>query len=597
MRFRAPVPADAPAVLAVIAAREEADYGAPEYRLEDLRDEWRGSDLDLACDAQLVENDDGRIVAYAAVRRPGTFAVVAPEHEGRGIGCRLLAWAEGRERAHGRRLHRQWVAAANRRARELLTAAGYQHARSYWRMVRSVERVEPAPAPGLRLRPIDPARDAVSLHALDAASFAGAPDYEPESLSEFREEHFEAHDFAAPLSRVAERDGAIVGFLLARRRDREGVGYVDLLAVDPAHQRQGIGAALLRSAFAAFAQAGLRGAELMVASDNPRALRVYERVGMTIGRQSHVYERRVAERPRRRTALAASRSRWRAYRDVDAAGEPRSFADELDDIASVPFVAAEKRRSLELLELRAGDRVLDVGCGAGGELGTLAEIVGSGGRVVGVERSGALIAQARERDRARAEAIELVQGDAHALPFADGEFDACRADRTIQHLVRPEAALEEMVRVLRPARRVVVTESRWGLVAPSLDQTVTDRVLGAVASAAEQTDWVGDRLPAMFERAGLAGVHSLTTNYTTSGAEELFRFTQLRSAAGRAAQAGVLSEEQASAWVECLDDLVARGEAFAMVLILHVVGTKPAGSGGGTPRPRDEAGTEPEPAG
>jgi hypothetical protein len=81
----------------------------------------------------------------------------------------------------------------------------------------------------------------------------------------------------------------------------------------------------------------------------------------------------------------------------------------------------------------------------------------------------------------------------------------------------------------------------------------------------------------MFERAGLSRVQSLSTNHTTSGRDELFQFTQLRSAAARAAKAGALTGEQASAWVERLDDLVARGEAFAMVLILHVVGTKLTG--------------------
>jgi len=293
MRFRAPVLDDAPAVLAVFAAREMADVGAPIHRLEDLREDWQGAELELEDDARVVEVEAGRIVAYAEVRRHGTLAVVAPEYEGRGIGGRLLDWAEGRERAHGHPLHRQWVAATNATARALLTRAGYTRARSYWRLIRPLEAVgAPAPPPeGVHLRSVDVARDAPSLHALDAASFAGAPDYLPESLELFREEHLEAHDFDAGLSLVAERDARIVAALLARRRDEEGVGFVAILAVDPEHQRQGIGTVLLQRAFAGFALAGLREAMLMVASDNPRALRVYERVGMTVQLQFDIYER------------------------------------------------------------------------------------------------------------------------------------------------------------------------------------------------------------------------------------------------------------------------------------------------------------------
>src|ERR1700733_1472703 len=293
MRFRSPALDDAPAVQAVLAARDMADSGIPIHRLEDLREEWQGTELKLEDDARVVEAEAGLIVAYAAVRRHGTLAVVAPEQEGRGIGSGLLAWAERRERELGNPLHRQWVASKNGSARALLTAAGYAKARSYSRLVRSLDALEPVPAApgGICLRSVEVARDVARLHALDAASFASAPDYSPESLELFREEHLEAHDFDAGLSLVAEFEQQIVAFLLARRRDEEGAGFVAILAVAPEHQRHGIGTALLRYAFAGFASAGLEQAQLMVASDNPHALRVYERAGMTVQLQFDIYER------------------------------------------------------------------------------------------------------------------------------------------------------------------------------------------------------------------------------------------------------------------------------------------------------------------
>ncbi len=295
MRFRAPVPADAPAVLAVLEAREGADLGEVEYTLGDLVDEWTISDLDLERNAQVVEVA-GRIVAYAAVRRPGSFVVVDPDHEGRGIGARLLDWTERRDCERGRDAHRQWVAADNVSARTLLTRAGYRCVRSYARMVRSLEAIPPAPdpPPGFVLRAIDPKRDAPALHAVDAASFAPTPDYTPESLAEFTDEHLGAHDFDAAVSRVVTEDGTIVGFLLAGQRQEDAVGYVHILAIAPERQGRGLGTALLNSAFAAFAEAGLREARLGVASYNDRGLRVYERAGMAARYRFDVYERRAA---------------------------------------------------------------------------------------------------------------------------------------------------------------------------------------------------------------------------------------------------------------------------------------------------------------
>jgi mycothiol synthase len=295
MRVRAPAIDDASPVLEVLAARDIVDIGVPDYVLEDLLHEWRASELDLAADSRVVELD-GRIVAYAMVRRPGTLVAVAPGYEGRGIGARLLDWVEARERVLGRSQHRQWIGSGNERGKTLLRAAGYVLAGSYWRMGLHLEDLcdypDTAPA-GVRLRSLDVDRDATTLHALDAASFAGAPDHYSESLEAFREEHLGAHDLDPQLSRVAELGGQIAGFLLARRWTEPPVGFVDILAVHPDHQRIGIGTKLLVEAFRRFRAAGLREAQLGVASSNPRALRVYERLGMTSRFRSDTYERPV----------------------------------------------------------------------------------------------------------------------------------------------------------------------------------------------------------------------------------------------------------------------------------------------------------------
>jgi mycothiol synthase len=285
MRLRAPTPRDAEAVLALIVARDVADFGAPDFTLADLREEWRSAEVDLERDAVVVE-EDGRLVGYALVRAPGAFVTVPPEHEGRGIGTELLRWAE----AHGRR--RQWVAERNAAGRALLTGAGYAPVRHYWRMERPLATPASAPAPpeGIELRPLRRRADAEALHAISEAAFSANPDYEPESIGAFREEHLAPHDLAPELSLVAERGERAVGFLLARRWE-DGEGYVDLLAVHPEASGRGLGEALLRTAFAGFAAAGLRSAQLGVASDNPRALRLYERAGMTQRFRVDVFEK------------------------------------------------------------------------------------------------------------------------------------------------------------------------------------------------------------------------------------------------------------------------------------------------------------------
>jgi mycothiol synthase len=292
-RLASPSTADARDVLRVLHARDIADIGAPDFTLEDLLDQWRASEFDLEADAVLAVDPSGTVIGYATLSTHGALAVVDPAREGAGVGSALLAWSEQRARETGRDVHRQWVAGANRTGHALLARAGYQPVRSYWRLARELEPGLQAPDPpsGVLLSPVDVDADAVALHAASDTAFATNADYEPEGLHAFREEHLAAHDFDPSLSRVARRDGVVVGFLLSRRWSEEGVGFVDLLGVVPAERRNGLGATLMLSAFAAFATAGLREAQLGVASDNPRALALYERVGMAPRHQADILEK------------------------------------------------------------------------------------------------------------------------------------------------------------------------------------------------------------------------------------------------------------------------------------------------------------------
>ncbi len=298
MQLRAPTPEDAPAVLAVLVARDVVDLGAPDYTLADLLDEWSAAELDLRDDA-LVVQDAGQVVGYAAMRRVGALAVVAPDHEGRGVGSRLLEWVQARERDLGRPAHRQLIVSGNIRAEALLRAAGYAHVRSYHRKVLPLggasHTVLAARQTGFRVRTLDAGRDGAVLFELDRMSFAGVPDYLPMPFDKFVEEHLRTHDLDPGLSLVAEdRAGEVQGFLLTRRWRAEGVGFVDLLAVHPDRRRRGLGITLLSTALQRFADAGLREAQLSVASDNPAALRLYERIGMSTLFQLDAYERPAA---------------------------------------------------------------------------------------------------------------------------------------------------------------------------------------------------------------------------------------------------------------------------------------------------------------
>lgn len=295
MSLRPPRRDDADDVLQLLVARDTADYGRPDHTLGDLLDDWGSSQLDPTRDTVVSETPDGEIAGYAIVRRQGTFAAVAPDHEGEGIGSALLDWCERRRRELGWSEHRMAIGARNTRAAKLLASRGYRVVRSNWNMALSLE----APGAGgevneeVVLRTLDPEADAAAVHALDDVAFAAVPGTEPESLETFSEDHLGAHDLDPGLSRVAELEGRMVGFALSRRWKDAGVVYVDILAVAPEAQGRGIGRTLLLAVFAAGQEAGLNEAQLRVAADNPKGLRLYEGLGMRKVSRLDVYGRAV----------------------------------------------------------------------------------------------------------------------------------------------------------------------------------------------------------------------------------------------------------------------------------------------------------------
>jgi SAM-dependent methyltransferase len=100
------------------------------------------------------------------------------------------------------------------------------------------------------------------------------------------------------------------------------------------------------------------------------------------------------------------------------------------------------------LGLRAGDRVLDAGCGSGRALPPLRAAVGPSGVVLGADLTPAMLKAATRAGRDRDG--RLLLADVSALPLRSGSLDAVFAAGLIAHLPRPADNLRELARTVRP---------------------------------------------------------------------------------------------------------------------------------------------------
>lgn len=97
--------------------------------------------------------------------------------------------------------------------------------------------------------------------------------------------------------------------------------------------------------------------------------------------------------------------------------------------------------------VKAGQRVLDVGCGTGVVAITAARL---GAKVVGLDLTPALLERARENSKVAGVDIEWHEGDAEQLPFPDASFDVVLSQFGHIFAPRPDVAISEMLRVLKP---------------------------------------------------------------------------------------------------------------------------------------------------
>jgi SAM-dependent methyltransferase len=144
----------------------------------------------------------------------------------------------------------------------------------------------------------------------------------------------------------------------------------------------------------------------------------------------------------------------------------RGWAEDLGyppELANVPDAAVESFAGVAnpwtMGRLSPGERVLDLGSGAGTDSLVAAQMVGEQGRVTGIDMTPEMLAKARAAATAMGVGnVEFLEGEAERLPFPDASFDIVLSNGVIDLIPDKDAVFAELFRVLTPGGRIQIAD-------------------------------------------------------------------------------------------------------------------------------------------
>lgn len=249
-------------------------------------------------------------------------------------------------------------------------------------------------------------------------------------------------------------------------------------------------------------------------------------------------------------------------------------SERVNRIYQNPDIVEQRRVTLERLALKAGDHVLDIGCGPGLLAMDMAERVGPSGHVLGIDPSADMRVIAENRCTGTAW-ITIQDGDAIDLPCGDGSMDVVIATQVYEFVPDIEKALSEAHRVLKPGGKLAIIDTDW-------DSTVVrtedpDRMRAVLESQKDHfvhRDLPG-RLAGLLRRAGFTLSYAGGIPIVNTAMEPgTYSEDVLRGLAKRAAKRDDLPSGTAEAWLAELESLNEAGEYFFSLTRFFFVAVK-----------------------
>ena len=223
-------------------------------------------------------------------------------------------------------------------------------------------------------------------------------------------------------------------------------------------------------------------------------------------------------------------------------------------------IAGINRRQaiLETLSINSGDRIIDVGCGAGQLLGHLAKAVGEHGEVIGLDPSADQLAQAKSSCSDFSNITFLKKG-ADETGLSDGSCDAATSTQALEYIPDVDAALAEITRVLRSGGSLVNVSILWDHFRFHGADTKLNDEIHEVFRAHCSHQMLPMELPGKLERRGFKNVKDKSLAFVITRRDNNSPALYTEAVMANFALTQGISEEEVSDWKSQLKKAETRG--------------------------------------
>lgn len=236
-----------------------------------------------------------------------------------------------------------------------------------------------------------------------------------------------------------------------------------------------------------------------------------------------------------------------------------------------------KISTYDLMNIKKGDTVLDLGCGPGSDTIHLASYVGSNGRVFGIDIDEEMIeiADKEAHDKNVAEIVQHKTGSLEKLPFENNSINASRAERLFQVIpssVDRTLLFAELYRVMQPQGKVVIVDTDWATASVDFSDVSLERTLISFLAQRMRPDgFAGRSLKRHLLSSGFKIVKLDAVTLVHRGLEETAFGEWLTSTA---LESKIITDAQAKSWMNELTEKSKNGTFYASVGSVIVVAEK-----------------------